>query len=125
MTDELRSHLHYDEQLAVEFYVLRHYRHLLTAAERAALDGGISHWWEKSLEHMHEWGARARMVTVAPPWDPLPLDPRHVEQARAIVARLRTTHGDAIVIARCARCRHVLRDAVVATCPWCGEAAHA
>ena len=125
MIDELRAHLHYDEQLAVEFYVLRHYRHLLTDAESAALDTGLAHWWDRLLEHMHEWGAHARVAAIAPPWEPLPLDPDHAEQARAIVARLRATHGDAIAIARCARCQRVLRDPAVATCPWCGEAARA
>ena len=26
MIDDLRNHLHYDEELAIEFYVLRHHR---------------------------------------------------------------------------------------------------
>jgi hypothetical protein len=125
MIDELRSHLHYDEQLAIEFHVLRHYRHLLTEAESAALDAGLSRWWERLLEHMHEWGAHARMASVAPPWEPLPLDPGHVETARAILARLRAAHGDAITIARCPHCKRVVRDSAVATCTWCGEPARA
>jgi hypothetical protein len=120
MIDELRSHLHYDEQLAVEFYVLRHYRHLLTDEERATLDAGLARWWERLLERMHEWGAHARMATVAPPWQPLPLDAGHAEEGRAIVARLRATHGDAMAIARCAHCTRVLRDPAVGMCPWCG-----
>jgi len=120
MSDELRTHLHYDEQLAIEFYVLRHYRHLLTDEERTALDAGLARWWDRILEHMHEWGAHARAATVAPPWEPLPLDPAHAEQARAVVARLRAKHGEAITIARCGKCQRVLRDAAIATCPWCG-----
>lgn len=42
MIEELRSHLHYDEQLAVEFYVLRHYRHLLTACGRVLRDTQVA-----------------------------------------------------------------------------------
>jgi len=120
MIDELRSHLHYDETLAVEFYILRHYRHLLTDEERATLDDGLARWWERLLEHMHEWGAHARSASVAPPWQPLPLDPRHAAEGRAAVDRLRKTYGEAIRIARCVQCTRILRDPNVATCPWCG-----
>ncbi len=120
MIDELRSHLHYDEQLAVEFYILRHYRHLLTHEEQAALDTGLERWWAQLLERMHEWGAHARSAAVAPPWQPLPLDSQHAAEGRAAVARLRATHGEAIRIARCAHCTRVVRDPAVATCPWCG-----
>jgi len=121
MIDDLRNHLHYDEELAVEFYVLRHYRHLLTDVERATLDEGLAHWWDDSREQMHEWGAHARAASVAPPWEPLPLDPRHVAFARSVVARLRAEHGDAIAIARCVACTRVLRSPEALACPWCGR----
>jgi len=39
--EDIGSHLHYDEQVATETYVLRNYAHLLTDAERATLDGGL------------------------------------------------------------------------------------
>jgi hypothetical protein len=40
MTNEdIGTHLHYDEEVATETYVLRNYAHLLTDEERAILDG--------------------------------------------------------------------------------------
>ena len=45
-------HLHYDEQIATETYVLRNYAHLLTEEERAILDNGLQAWWEENLERM-------------------------------------------------------------------------
>ena len=70
------------EQLAVEFYILRHYRHLLTETENAALDARLSGWWEGLLERMHEWGAHARSATVAPAWQPPALDARDAGSAK-------------------------------------------
>lgn len=123
MSEDLRSHLHYDEQVAIETYVLRNFRTLLTADELARLDGGLARWWDENLERMHEWGARARASTTAPPWQPAPFDAAHAAEARAIVARLRASHGAAIEIARCAHCARVQRGPDAASCPWCGRAA--
>ena len=118
-SEDIGSHLHYDEQVAIETYVLRNYPQLLTDPERAILDGGLEHWWEQNLERMHEWGARARMRTVAPPWEPAPFDTRHAEQVRAIVHRLRADHGAAIRIRRCSRCNRIGRGPADSQCPWC------
>jgi len=118
--EDIRSHFHYDEQVAVETYVLRNFAHLLSDEERAVLDGGLGRWWEDNLERMHEWGARARASTVAPPWEPVPFDETHAEQVRVIVRRLQRDHGDAIAIARCPRCDKVGRTPADAACPWCG-----
>lgn len=119
MPEDLGSHLHYDEQVAVETYVLRNFRSLLTPAELAALDGGLARWWDENLERMHEWGAHARVAHVAPPWEPVPFAAAHLAEARAIVARLRATHGAAVEPARCPACRRVLRAPDAAVCPWC------
>lgn len=119
MTEDLGSHLHYDEQVAFETYVLRNSRALLTPAELEALDGGLALWWDENLEQMHEWGARARASTVAPPWQPVPFDEAHVASARAIVQRLRAAHGTAVEPVRCARCAKVLRGPDDPVCPWC------
>jgi hypothetical protein len=118
--EDIGSHLHYDEQVAIETYVLRNFPHLLTDAERAVLDGGLAHWWEENLERMHEWGARARVSHTAPPWEPAPFDEAHAAQVRAIVRRLQADHGDAIAIARCPRCGRVGRSPADAKCAWCG-----
>jgi hypothetical protein len=118
-SEDIGSHLHYDEQVAIETYVLRNYAHLLTEAERAILDGGLDHWWEQNLERMHEWGARARMRTAAPPWEPAPFDTRHAEQVAAIVRRLRADHGGAIQLRRCSRCNRIGRAPTDSQCPWC------
>ena len=123
MSEDLGSHLHYDEQVAVETYLLRNFRALLTAGELGLLDDGLARWWEENLECMHEWGAHARSATIAPPWEPAPFDQAHAAEARAIAARLRATHGTAVDPARCAYCRRVLRGPGAATCPWCGRAA--
>ena len=118
-SEDIGSHLHYDEQVAIEAYVLRNYAHLLTEAERAILDGGLAHWWEQNLERMHEWGAHARMKPVAPPYDPAPFDARHAEQVRAIVTRLRADHGAKVQLRRCTRCRRIGRAPTDPHCPWC------
>jgi hypothetical protein len=123
MTEDLGSHLHYDEQVAVETYLLRNFRPLLSAAELALLDGGLARWWEENLERMHEWGAHARAATVAPPWQPAPFDEAHAAEARGIVERLRAVHGAAVDPARCGRCARVLRGPGATRCPWCGEGA--
>jgi hypothetical protein len=119
MSEDLGSHLHYDEQVAVETYLLRNFRDLLTPAELEALDGGLTAWWDENLEQMHEWGAHARSATVAPPWEPIPFDATHVATARAIVARLREAHGAAVEPARCPRCAKILRGPDDPVCPWC------
>jgi hypothetical protein len=121
MTDEdIGTHLHYDEQVATEAYVLRNFRHLLTDEERATLDDGLAQWWAENLERMHEWGARARkLLPAVPPWEPAPFDTAHAEQVRTIVARLRAVHGAAIAIPRCPKCSRIGRAADDAQCPWC------
>jgi hypothetical protein len=68
---------------------------------------------------MHEWGARTRVSTVAPPWEPAPLDLAHAETVRAIVGRLQAGHGDKIRILRCPRCSRIARGPDDAQCPWC------
>ena len=121
MTNEdIGSHLHYDEQVAIETYVLRNFAHLLSDEERAILDGGLAQWWAENLERMHEWGARARKLLPAlPPWEPAPFDQAHAEQMRTIVARLRATHGDKITLHRCPQCSRIGRGAGDVRCPWC------
>ena len=121
MTNEdIGSHLHYDEQVATETYVLRNYAHLLTDEERATLDGGLAHWWEQNLERMHEWGARSRQqLTRVVPWEPEPVDQQHAAQVRAIVQRLQQTHGDEIWLSRCPTCDRIGRTAQDDQCPWC------
>jgi rubrerythrin len=116
--EDIGTHLHYDEQVAIETYVLRNFAHLLTETERAELDGGLARWWEENLERMHEWGARARASTVAPPWEPATFDEAHAAQVRAIVRRLRADHPD-LVILRCARCGRIGRGPDDPRCPWC------
>ena len=120
MTNEdIGSHLHYDEQVATETYVLRNYAHLLTDAERAELDGGLSHWWEHNLERMHEWGAKLRFWKEPPAWKPEPVDEAHYAQVQAIVQRLQATHGDEIWLSRCPKCNRIGRTAQDDQCPWC------
>jgi hypothetical protein len=120
MTNEdIGSHLHYDEQVATETYVLRNYAHLLTDAERAELDGGLSHWWEHNLERMHEWGAKLRFWKEPPAWKPEPVDEAHYARVQAIVQRLQATHGDEIWLARCPKCNRIGRTAQDDQCPWC------
>jgi hypothetical protein len=121
MTNEdIGTHLHYDEQVATETYVLRNYAHLLTDEERAILDGGLAHWWEQNLERMHEWGARARkLLPQVPAWEPAPFDEAHAAQVRAIVQRLQATHGDQIQLARCPTCGKIGRGPTDNQCPWC------
>ena len=119
MTEDLGAHLHYDEQLAIETYVLRNFPHLLSDDERATLDGGLARWWDDNLERMKEWGAHARVVPVAPPWEPAPFAAAHVADARAIVARLRAVHGSAVEPLRCAACHRVVRGPEAGVCPWC------
>lgn len=116
--EDIGSHLHYDEQVAIETYILRNFPHLLTDEERAVLDGGLARWWEENLERMHEWGARARASTVAPPWEPATFDDTHAEHVRAIVRRLRADHPD-LVIPRCLRCGRIGRGPADSRCPWC------
>jgi hypothetical protein len=118
--EDIGTHLHYDEQVATETYVLRNYSHLLTDAERATLDGGLAHWWEQNLERMHEWGARARkLLPEVPAWEPAPFDQAHAAEVKAIVQRLQATHGDAIRPARCPKCDRIGRTASDEQCPWC------
>jgi len=117
--EDIGSHLHYDEDVAIETYVLRNYADLLSADERAILDGGLAQWWAQNLERMHEWGAAARVKPVAPPWEPAPFDAEHALQVRAIVQRLRADHGDAIRLLRCAHCARIGRGPADAQCPWC------
>lgn len=117
--EDIGSHLHYDEQVAIETYVLRNFQHLLTESERAVLEGGLAHWWAENLERMHEWGARARFAPVAPPWEPAPFDAAHAEQVLGIVRRLQADHGDELRILRCTRCARVGRGPGDAFCPWC------
>lgn len=118
--EELGSHLHYDEQVAIENYVLRNYVHLLRPDERAAMESGLARWWDENLEQMHEWGAKARTKLVdAPPYEPAPFDEGHARQVTAIVARLRADHPDAIRIRRCAVCGRVARKPDDTQCPWC------
>ena len=116
--EDISSHLHYDEQVAIETYVLRNFVHLLRDEERAVLDGGLSRWWDENLERMHEWGARARSATVAPPWEPPPFEAGHVEQVRSIVRRLRSEHPD-LEFARCHHCERIVRTPDDPVCPWC------
>lgn len=116
--EDIGSHLHYDEQVASESYVLRNFPHLLSDEERAVLDDGLGRWWEENLERMHEWGARARASTVAPPWEPAPFDGAHAEQVRAIVRRLRAEHAELSML-RCARCGRIGRGPDDLRCPWC------
>lgn len=116
--EDIGSHLHYDEQVAIETYVLRNFPQFLGDEERAVLDGGLARWWEENLERMHEWGARARASTVAPPWEPVPFDDAHAEQVRAIVRRLRAAHPE-LSILRCARCGRIGRGPDDPRCPWC------
>jgi rubrerythrin len=116
--EDISSHLHYDEQVAIETYVLRNFAHLLSDEERAVLDGGLARWWDENLERMHEWGARARSATVAPPWEPAPFDEPHAEQVRAIVRRLRADHP-ALEFARCHHCGRIVRGPADPVCPWC------
>ena len=120
--EDIGSHLHYDEQVAIETYILRNFPHLLTDEERSVLDGGLARWWEENLERMHEWGARARASTVAPPWEPATFDDAPAEQARAIVRRLRADHPD-LQILRCARCGRIGRGPTDPRCPWCRASA--
>lgn len=117
--EDIGSHLHYDEQVALENYVLRNYAHLLSDEERAILDGGLAQWWDENLERMHEWGARTRVSRVAPPWEPAPLDSAHVETVRSIVKQLQATHGDKIRIVPCPTCSRIIRGPDDAMCPWC------
>lgn len=118
--EDLGSHLHYDEQVATETYVLRNYAHQLTDEERAIMDGGLAHWWEENLERMHEWGARARkLLPEVPAWEPAPLDKAHAAQVSAIVQRLQAAHGDKIRISRCAKCNRIGRGPDDTQCPWC------
>src|SRR3982751_550081 len=77
-------HLHYDEQIATETYVLRNYAHLLTDEERATLDGGLQAWWEENLERMHEWGAKLRFWKEPPPWLPALQPDRPDPRGRAV-----------------------------------------
>ena len=116
--EDIGSHLHYDEQVAIENYVLRNFAHLLRDDERAELDGGLSRWWDENLERMHEWGAHARSATVAPPWEPASLDAAHAAKVGAIVQRLRADHPE-IAILRCARCGRIGRGSTDGRCPWC------
>ena len=118
--EDIGSHLHYDEQVATETYVLRNYAHLLTDEERAILDGGLAHWWEQNLERMHEWGARARkLLPQTPPWEPAPFDETHADEVKTIVQRLQATHGDGIWLARCPTCSRIGRSPEDSQCPWC------
>ena len=117
--EDIGSHLHYDEQVAIETYVLRNYSHLLTDAERAILDAGLAQWWADTLERMHEWGATARVRHVAPPFEPVPFDAAHAGQVAAIVRRLRADHGEEIQILRCSTCGRIGRGPADAQCPWC------
>ena len=118
--EDIGSHLHYDEQVATETYVLRNYAHLLTDEERAILDGGLAHWWEQNLERMHEWGARARkLLPQTPPWEPAPFDEKHAAEVKAIVQRLQATHGVQIQLARCPACSKIGRGPEDSQCPWC------
>ena len=116
--EDISSHLHYDEQVAIETYVLRNFTHLLSDEERAVLDGGLSRWWEENLERMHEWGAHARASTVAPPWEPAPFDGEHAEQVRSIVRRLRADQPG-LKILRCSKCARIGRGPQDSRCPWC------
>jgi rubrerythrin len=119
MPEEIGSHLHYDEEVAIENYVLRNYTQLLNDAERLAMESGLDHWWSQNLERMHEWGAHARTKTTAPPWEPAPIDAAHAEQVSAIVRRLRAEHGTEIRIRRCGVCGRVARRPTDEQCPWC------
>ena len=120
LPEELGSHLHYDEQVAIENYVLRNYAHLLSAEDRAAMENGLALWWANNLEQMHEWGAKARTKLVAvPPYEPAPFDEGHARQVTDIVARLRAAHPEAIRIRRCAVCGRVARKPDDSQCPWC------
>jgi hypothetical protein len=121
--EDIGSHLHYDEQVAIETYVLRNCQHLLTDPERAILEGGLAQWWAENLERMHEWGARTRVALVAPPWEPAPFDAAHAEQVRGIVRRLQADHGEDLQMLRCARCSRVGRGPGDAFCPWCRASA--
>ena len=112
-------HLHYDEQVAIETYVLRNYSHLLTDEERATLDGGLQAWWEENLERMHEWGAKLRFWKEPPAWQPAPIDQRHYAQVQAIVQRLQKDHGAKIELARCPKCNRIGRGPTDSQCPWC------
>jgi hypothetical protein len=117
--EDIGSHLHYDEQVAIENYVLRNYAHWLTESERSAMENGLALWWSGNLERMHEWGAKTRTRSVAPPWEPAPFDPAHADQVGAIVRRLRTEHGEHIRIRRCGACDRVARGPEEEQCPWC------
>jgi hypothetical protein len=117
--EDIGSHLHYDEQIALENYVLRNYKHLLTEDERALMDGGLEHWWELNLERMHEWGARTRVSNVPPPWVPEPVDRVHAETVRAIVRGLQSEHGGRIRIVNCPTCSRIVRGPDDVQCPWC------
>ena len=120
LPEELRSHLHYDEQVAVENYILRNYARLLSDEERVAMENGLDAWWSENLEQMHEWGARARTKLVnAPPYEPAPFDESHARQVTAIVTRLRVDHPETIRIRRCAVCGRVARRPDDEQCPWC------
>jgi rubrerythrin len=118
--EELGSHLHYDERIAIENYVLRNYAHLLSEDERAAMESGLARWWDENLEQMHEWGAKTRTkLRDAPPYEPAPFDESHARQVTAIVDRLRVDHPDEIRIRRCAVCGRVARKPTDERCPWC------
>jgi hypothetical protein len=112
-------HLNYDEQIALETYVLRNYAHLLTPEERATLDGGLEAWWAENLERMHEWGAKLRFWKEPPPWQPAPIDQQHYAQLQAIVKRLQAAHGDEIRVAHCPKCGRIGRTPADDQCPWC------
>ena len=117
--EDFSAHLHYDEQVAIETYVLRNFAHLLRDEERAILGGGLERWWDENLERMHEWGAHARSsLTTAPPWEPAPFEAAHVEQVRGIVRRLRADHPD-LALARCHHCERIVRGPADPVCPWC------
>ncbi|MEP7027086.1 MAG: hypothetical protein ABI960_00690 [Candidatus Eisenbacteria bacterium] len=118
--EDIGSHLHYDEQVALEAYVLRNYSQLLVSEERALMDGGLAQWWETNLERMHEWGARARkLLPEVPAWEPAPFDQSHAAQVSAIVQRLQAAHGGELRITRCAKCSRIGREPDDAQCPWC------
>jgi rubrerythrin len=120
LPDELSSHLHYDERVAIENYVLRNYVHLLSEGERQTMESGLAQWWDTNLEQMHEWGAKARTkLTAPPPYEPAPFDERHANQVTAIVTRLRAEHPDTIRIRRCGVCGRVARRPDDTQCPWC------
>jgi hypothetical protein len=117
--EDLGTHLHYNEQVAIETYLLRNYPHLLREEERIAMETGYARWWSDNLDRMNVWGARTRVRPVAPPWEPAPFDPTLAERVEAIVRRLRAEHGDAIRIRRCDGCGKVARGPDDAQCLWC------